>query len=87
MLQVKETETLSEPPEPPDQRVRQTLSTPLSTLEPTRHSQPKQTPRPELWADIPDEKWFDWRWQLAHRLNTLEELSQIIHLTPEEIQG
>ena len=43
--------------------------------------------RPALWADVPEEQWDDWRWQLAHRLNSLEELSQIIHLTPEEIEG
>ncbi|MBN1564749.1 MAG: lysine 2,3-aminomutase [Anaerolineae bacterium] len=47
----------------------------------------KRTPRPALWADVPDEQWDDWRWQLAHRLNSLEELAQIIHLTPEEIDG
>jgi lysine 2,3-aminomutase len=46
-----------------------------------------RTPRPALWADVPDEQWDDWRWQLAHRLNSLEELSQIINLTPEEIEG
>src|SRR5574341_200747 len=45
------------------------------------------TSRPALWADVPDEKWDDWRWQLSHRLNSLEELSQIINLTPEEIEG
>ena len=28
-----------------------------------------------------------WRWQLYHRLNTLDELSSIINLTPEEIEG
>jgi lysine 2,3-aminomutase len=46
-----------------------------------------RTPRPSLWADVPDEQWDDWRWQLAHRLNSLEELSQLINLTPEEIDG
>jgi lysine 2,3-aminomutase len=46
-----------------------------------------RTPRPALWADVPDEQWDDWRWQLAHRLNSLDELSQIINLTPEEIEG
>jgi lysine 2,3-aminomutase len=46
-----------------------------------------QTPRPSIWADVPDEQWNDWRWQLSHRLNTLEELQQIINLTPEEIEG
>ena len=46
-----------------------------------------RTPRPALWADVPDEQWDDWRWQLAHRLNSVDELSQIINLTPEEIEG
>ena len=45
------------------------------------------TPRPAIWADVPDEKWNDWRWQLSHRLNTLEELQQFISLTPEEVEG
>ena len=43
--------------------------------------------RAPIWADVPDAQWSDWRWQLSHRLNTLEELSSIIHLTPEEIEG
>ncbi len=43
--------------------------------------------RAPIWADVPDAQWTDWRWQLSHRLNTLEELSSIINLTPEEIEG
>ncbi len=43
--------------------------------------------RASVWAAIPDAQWEDWRWQLSHRLNTLDELSQIIHLTPEEVEG
>jgi lysine 2,3-aminomutase len=46
-----------------------------------------RTPRPAIWADVPDEKWDDWRWQLSHRLNTLDELSQVIRLTAEEEEG
>jgi lysine 2,3-aminomutase len=46
-----------------------------------------RTPRPAMWADVPDEKWNDWRWQLSHRLNSLEDLGQIVNLTPEEVQG
>jgi len=42
---------------------------------------------PGMWADVPLEKWTDWRWQLAHRLNTVEELGRVIRLTPEEVQG
>jgi len=48
---------------------------------------PNHTPRPAFWADVPDEKWSDWRWQMAHRLNSVDELAQIINLTPEEIDG
>jgi lysine 2,3-aminomutase len=45
------------------------------------------TPRPAVWRDVPDEKWNDWRWQLSHRLSSLEELQEIVNLTPEEVQG
>ena len=43
--------------------------------------------RAPIWAGVPDAQWTDWRWQLSHRLNTLEELSSIINLTPEEDRG
>ncbi|WP_017325212.1 lysine 2,3-aminomutase [Synechococcus sp. PCC 7336] len=43
--------------------------------------------RPSIWANVPDSDWNDWRWQLKHRLNSIEELSQVINLIPEEIQG
>jgi lysine 2,3-aminomutase len=45
------------------------------------------SPRARIWADVPDEKWNDWRWQLSHRVNDLEVLQQFINLTPEEIRG
>jgi lysine 2,3-aminomutase len=49
---------------------------------------PPGRPRPPaFWADVPLEKWTDWRWQLAHRLNTVEELGRVIRLTPEEVKG
>jgi lysine 2,3-aminomutase len=69
---------------------------PLNSKEPPSITEPPvntatpslpRTDRPALWADVPDEKWDDWRWQLAHRLNSLEELSQLINLTDEEIEG
>lgn len=43
--------------------------------------------RAAIWAEVPDTQWADWRWQLSHRLNSLEELSQIVRLTPEEEEG
>jgi lysine 2,3-aminomutase len=45
------------------------------------------TPRPTIWAHVPDEQWNDWRWQLSHRISTYEEFAQIIHLTDEEAEG
>jgi lysine 2,3-aminomutase len=44
---------------------------------------PAQTRAP-YWHDVPDEKWNDWRWHMSHRLNTLDELSQVINLTESE---
>jgi lysine 2,3-aminomutase len=43
--------------------------------------------RAPLWADVPDEKWDDWRWQLSNRINTLEEVGAVLNLTEEEREG
>ncbi|MCB0199455.1 MAG: hypothetical protein KDI03_05220, partial [Anaerolineae bacterium] len=43
--------------------------------------------RRRVWGDVPDEKWNDWRWQLSHRLNSAEDLSRVLELTDEEIEG
>ncbi|MEW6716979.1 MAG: lysine 2,3-aminomutase [Chloroflexota bacterium] len=40
--------------------------------------------RATIFADVPDEKWNNWRWQLSHRLNTLEEIEQVLCLTESE---
>ncbi|MGK7912734.1 MAG: lysine 2,3-aminomutase [Synechococcus sp.] len=42
---------------------------------------------PSIWSHVSLEDWGNWRWQLKHRLNTLDDLRRAIHLTPEEIQG
>ena len=47
----------------------------------------ERTPRPAIWKDVPDAQWDDWRWQLSHRLNTLQELAQVIRLFDEEIEA
>jgi len=33
----------------------------------------ERTLRPAVWKDVPDVQWDDWRWQLSHRLNTVDE--------------
>lgn len=40
-----------------------------------------------LWADVPDEDWNNWVWQLKNRITTLEKLQEYIDLTPEEKAG
>ncbi len=42
---------------------------------------------PSPWENVPMEQWRDWRWQLAHRLRTVEDFARVIHLTPEEVEG
>jgi len=40
--------------------------------------------RASAFADVPDERWNDWRWQLSHRLNSVEDFEQILTLTDSE---
>ena len=40
-----------------------------------------------LWKNVKEEEWNDWRWQVANRITTLEDLKQVIELTPEEEEG
>ncbi len=42
---------------------------------------------PQLWKGVSEREWNDWRWQLRHRITTLEQLKEIIDLTPEEMEG
>lgn len=40
------------------------------------------------WSHVPDADWNDWRWQLKHRITTLEQLERFLPtLTPEERAG
>lgn len=41
----------------------------------------------ELWKDVTEEQWNDWMWQLTHTIRTVDELKQVINLTPEEEEG
>ena len=40
--------------------------------------------RAPVFANVPDEKWNDWRWQLSKRLNSVEDFEQIFPLTDSE---
>ena len=45
---------------------------------------PFESKRAPVYADVPDEKWNDWRWQLSHRMNSVEEIETVIKLTDSE---
>ncbi len=43
--------------------------------------------RKELFPEIPDKDWNDWKWQVKNRIETLEDLKKYISLTPQEEEG
>jgi len=40
--------------------------------------------RAAYYADIPDENWNNWRWQLSNRINTVDEFAKVVNLTASE---
>ena len=45
---------------------------------------PFPSKRAPFYADVPDDKWNNWRWQLSNRINTVEEFEKIFPLTEGE---
>ena len=43
--------------------------------------------RKDLFPNVTDAEWNDWRWQVRNRIETLDELKKYIKLTPEEEEG
>ena len=37
-----------------------------------------------VWKNVDEAQWNDWHWQVANRITTVAELSQVIHLTDGE---
>ncbi|MBN1810508.1 MAG: KamA family radical SAM protein [Anaerolineae bacterium] len=54
---------------------------------PSESQEPPGHGRNHPWKDVSPAQWNDWRWQLVHRLNTVEDFARAIHLTPEEVEG
>ena len=40
-----------------------------------------------LFLDVPEDLWNDWKWQIKHRIETLEDLKKYIRLTDVEEEG
>jgi len=47
-------------------------------------NRPFVSKRAPYYADVPDEKWNNWRWQLSNRINTVEEFEKVLPLTDSE---
>lgn len=43
-----------------------------------------ESKRAPFFKDVPDEKWNDWRWQMANRLNSVDDFKQVLKLTASE---
>jgi len=41
----------------------------------------------ELWKDVEEDEWNDWKWQLRNRIMDLDTLKKVINLTPLEEEG
>jgi len=48
---------------------------------------PARSRRASYYADVPDEQWDSWKWQLSNRVNDLETFAQILELTESEREG
>jgi len=38
----------------------------------------------EVWKDVEDEEWNDWRWQIRNRITTAEGLSRVIGISDKD---
>ena len=41
----------------------------------------------ELWKDVTEEQWKDWKWQVKNRITNVEHLKKIMNLTQDEEQA
>jgi lysine 2,3-aminomutase len=38
----------------------------------------------EVYKNVSEDQWYDWKWQVENRITTVEQLKKIINLTPKE---
>ena len=69
----------------PDEKPFVNLRDPAQVLGPD--GKPAVSRRAAIWADVPDERWNDWRWQMSNRVNTVEEIGSVLNLTDDERAG
>jgi lysine 2,3-aminomutase len=67
------------------ERVLQLCLFPIPSEQKKMGETKETTPPP--WRRVSEKEWNDWRWQLRHRITTLDQLKEVIQLAPEEIEG
>ncbi len=40
----------------------------------------------ELWQDVTEEEWMDWKWQVKNRITTVEQLGKVINISDKEAE-
>jgi lysine 2,3-aminomutase len=66
----------------------ESLTIEYAEKEPPEKEPPGKPPlRSRLWADVSTEQWNDWHWQMRNRVTTLEQLRELIRLSPDEEQA
>ena len=40
-----------------------------------------------MWENVTTEQWNSWKWQIANRITTVEELEKVVNLTTQEKNG
>jgi lysine 2,3-aminomutase len=40
-----------------------------------------------LWRHVTSQEWDDWRWQVRNAIHSVDELEQVVRLTPDEREG
>jgi len=65
-----------------------TVGEDASTAQPVRLLKTFRSSGRGFWRDVSDADWNDWRWQLKHRISSVEQLQRLMPtLTPEELAG
>ena len=41
----------------------------------------------DMWSEVTQAQWDDWKWQVRNRIDTVEGLKQVINLTDDEAKG
>src|SRR5215468_7454199 len=48
---------------------------------------PGKPRRHQLWRDVPDHLWDDWRWQSQNAIRSVRQLRHLLPFTPQELEA